>query len=62
MPGILTWCHGAMAAAVHVVVVVIVVVVIYICGKAGFMQLLPELIFEIALVPVPILFVEIKVG
>ena len=50
-----------MAAAVHVVVVVIVVVVIYICGKAGFMQLLPELIFEIALVPVPILFVEIKV-
>ena len=54
MPGILTWCHGAMAAAVHVVVVVvivvvvIVVVVIYICGKAGFMQLLPELIFEIA--------------
>ena len=61
MPGILTWCHGAMAAAVHVVVVVIVVVVIYICGKAGFMQLLPELIFEIALVPVPILFVEIKV-
>ena len=61
MPGILTWCHGAMAAAVHVVVVVIVVVVIYICGKAGFMQLLPGLIFEIALVPVPILFVEIKV-
>ena len=61
MPGILTWCHGAMAAAVHFVVVVIVVVVIYICGKAGFMQLLPELIFEIALVPVPILFVEIKV-
>ena len=59
MPGILTWCHGAMAAAVHGVV--IVVVVIYICGKAGFMQLLPELIFEIALVPVPILFVEIKV-
>ena len=55
MPVILTWCHGAMAAAVHVVVVVIVVVVIYICGKAGFMQLLPELIFEIALVPVPIL-------